>query len=146
METEVESRPTINREKKLRGVEVKLFSRKTRERFTDYEGIMYDRNLTLTEKIIHLQKAIDNATRRKIYWALLQGKLLEDCFHQSKEVYEKTLVETKIGRQWVQFLRKFHKLVLKYNQLQYCTVSLSYIHSNFKIIEEICERDQEKWN
>ena len=45
----------------------------------------------------------------------------------------------------VQFLRKLHKLVLDYNQLQFCTVSLSHILSNFKIIKEICERDKEKW-
>ena len=107
---------------------------------------MEDTNLTLAEKIIYFQKGIDDATRRKIHWASLQGQLLEVCFHQSKEVYEKTLVEMKIGRQWAQFLRKLYKLVLKYNQLQFCTVSLSYICSNFKIIEEICERDHEKWN
>ena len=104
--------------------------------------VMSDPNLTLAEKIIYLQKAIDDATRRKINWDLL----LEKCFHQSKEVYEKTLVKTKITRQWARFLRKLHKLVLKYNQLQYCTVPLHCIRSNFKIIEEICERDQEKWN
>ena len=146
METEVESKPAINREKKLREVEERLLSKRTTESFTDYDGVMSDPNLTLTKKIIYLQKAIEDATRRKIHWASLQGQLLEDCFHQSKEVYEKTLVETKIGKQWAQFLRKLHKLVLKYNQLQYCTVSLSYIRSNFKIIEEICERDQERWD
>ena len=144
METEVESKPFINREEKLRGVEEKLLSKRTNERFTDYEGVMEDTNLTLAEKIIYFQKAMDDATRRKIHWASLQEQLLEVSFHQSKEVYEKTLVE--IGRRWVQFLRKLHKLVLKYNQLQFCTVSLSYICSNFKIIEEICERDHEKWN
>ena len=146
METEVEGKPDINREEKLREIEEKLLSKRTVERFTNYEGVTKDPNLTRAEKIIYFQKAIDDATRRKIHWASLQGGLLEKCFHQSKEVYEKTLVGTKVTRQWARFLRKLHKLVLKYNQLQYCTIPLHYIHSTFKIIEEICERDQEKWN
>ena len=150
METEIattmetESKPAIDREKKLSEVEERLLSKRTTESFTDYDGVMSDPNLTLAKKIIHLQKAIEDATRRKIHWAPLQEQLLEDCFRQSKEAYKKTLVETKIGRQWAQFLQKLHELVLKYNQLQYCTVSLSYIHSNFTIIEEICEHDQER--
>ena len=143
--TTMENKPAIYREKKLRKVEEKLLSKRTNEKFTSYDGVMYDPDLTLTQKIICLQKAIDDVTRRKIHWASLQGQLLEDCFLQSKKVYEKTLVETKIGRQWAQFLQKLHKLVLEYNQLAYCTVSLSYIRSNFKIIEEICECDKEKW-
>ena len=114
------------------------------ERFTDFGVVTKDPNLTLAEKTIYLQKAIDDATRRKIHWASLQGELLEKCFRQSKKVYEKTLVETKITRRWARFLRKLHKLVL--NQLQYCTVPLRYIRSDFKMIEEICKRDQEKRN
>ena len=65
---------------------------------------MFDPNLTLTQKIIYFQKAIGNATRRKILFTSLQGELLEKCFHKSKKVYKETLVETKITRQWVQFL------------------------------------------
>ena len=65
---------------------------------------MSDNNLSLPQKIIHLQKAIDDATRRKIYYALLQGQLLEECFLQSKKVYKETLEETKITRQWAIFL------------------------------------------
>ena len=38
-----------------------------------------------------------------------------------------------------------YKLALDYNQITYCTVPLSYIHSNFKIIEEICKRNKERW-
>ena len=89
METEVESRPAIDREKKLRGVEERLLSKKTTESFIDYDGVMSDPNLTLTEKIIYLQKAIEDATRRKIHWASLQGQLLEDCFHQTKKFIRK---------------------------------------------------------
>ena len=65
---------------------------------------MTDLSLILAQKIVYLRKAIDDATRRKIYWASLQGQLLEDSFRQSKEVYEKTLMETKIGRKWAQSL------------------------------------------
>ena len=142
--TTMETKPTIDREEKLREVEEKLLSKRINERFTDYEGLMFDPNLTLAQKIIHLQRAIDNFTKRKILCMALQGQLLEECFLQSKKIYKETLEETKITRQWALFLRKLYKLALDYNQINYCTVPLSYIHSNFKIIEEICKCDKER--
>ena len=143
--TTMETKPTIDREEILRKVEEKLSSKKTNERFTNYDGVMSDDNLSLPQKIIHLQKAIGDATRRKILYALLQGELLEECFHQLKKVYEEILVEMKITRRWVQSLRKLYKLALDYNQITYCTVPLSCICSDFKIIEEICKCDKERW-
>ena len=106
METtmETESRPIIDRKEKLRKVEEKLLSKRTNERFTNYDGVMSDDSLSRPQKIIHLQKAIDDATRRKILYASLQGQLLEECFHQLKKVYKETLKETEITRQWAQFL------------------------------------------
>ena len=61
METtmETESRPIVDREEKLRKVEERLLSKRTNERFTNYDGVMSDPNLTLAEKINHLQKAIE---------------------------------------------------------------------------------------
>ena len=106
---------------------------------------MSDDRLSLSQKIVHLQKAIDDATRRKIHCASLQGQLFENAFRQSREVCKKTLKETKFSRWWVLFLRKLHKLALEYNQIIYCTVPLSYIYSNFKIIEEICECNKDRW-
>ena len=106
---------------------------------------MSDDALTLPEKVILLQKAIDDATRKKIYYASLQGQLLEKCFLQSKKVYKETLEETKITKQWLILLRKLHKLILSYSELQFCTVSLRFFRSNFKIIKEICERNKDRW-
>ena len=106
---------------------------------------MFDSNLDLKAKINHFQKAIDNATRRKVYFASLLGELLQSCCDESKEAYKKTLEEVKIKRQWVQSLCKLHKLVFDYNQLQYCTVSLHFIQINFKAIEEICESEPDNW-
>ena len=103
-DTTMETKPVIDREEKLRKVEEKLLSERTNERLTNYEGVMFDPNLTLTPKIIYFQKAIGNATRRKILFASLQGNLLEKCFCKSKKVYKETLVETKITRWWAQFL------------------------------------------
>ena len=120
-------------------------SKRTNERFTNYDGVMSDDSFSLSQKIIHLQKAIDDATRRKIHYASLQGELFEKCFLQLKKVYKETLEETKFSRRWVLFLRKLHKLALEYNQIIYCTVPLSYFRSNFKIIEEICERNKDRW-
>ena len=142
---ETESRPVVDREEKLRKVEEKLLSKRTNERITDYDGVMSDDDLSLPQKIIHLQRAIDDATRRKIYHTSLQGQLLEKCFLQSKKVYKETLEETKITRQWLIFLLKLYKLALDYNQIIYCTVPFCYICSNFKIIKEICEHDKERW-
>ena len=90
-----ESRPIVDREEKLRKVEEKLLSKRTNERFTNYDGGMSDDSSSLSQKIIHLHKAIDDATRRKILWASLQGELFEKCSHQSKKVYGEILVETK---------------------------------------------------
>ena len=104
VDTTMETKPTIDREEKLRKVEEKLLSERTNERLTDYESVMFDPNLTLTQKIIYFQKAIGDAMRRKVFFASLQGELLEKCFRKSKEVHEETLVEMKITRWWAQFL------------------------------------------
>ena len=128
METtmETESRPIVDREEKLRKVEEKVLSNKTKERFTTYDGVMSDDGLTLPEKVILLQRAIDDATRRKIYYTSLQGQLLEKCFLQLRKVYKEALEETKITMQWSIFLQKLHKLILNYSELQFCTVSLCF--------------------
>ena len=44
---ETESRPNIDMEDKLRKVEEKLLSKRTNERFTNYDGIMLNNNLSL---------------------------------------------------------------------------------------------------
>ena len=123
VDTTMKAKPPIDREEKLRKVEEKLLSNKTHERFTTYDGVMSDNNLSLSQKIIHLQRAIDDAMRRKIYYASLQGELFEKCFHQSNE---ETLEETKTTRQWSIFLQKVYKLILNYSELQFCTVSLCF--------------------
>ena len=145
IDTTMRTKPPIEREEKLRKVEEKLLSKRTNERFTDCDGVMRDPNLTSTQKIIHLQKGIEDSTRRKIYYASLQGELFEKCFLQSKKVYKETLEETKFTRRWVLFLQKLYKLALDYNQITYCTVPLSYIRFNFKIIEEICKCNKDRW-
>ena len=145
VDTTMETKPPIDREEKLCKVEENLLSNKTYESFTDYDCVMSDDRLSLPQKVIHLQKGVEDSTRRKIYYASLQGQLLEKCFLQSKKVYKETLEETKVTKRWALFLRKLHKLVLNYSELQFCTVSLHFFHSNFKIIKEICECDKEGW-
>ena len=73
------------------------------ERFTYYDGVMSDSNLTLSEKIIYLQRAIDDMTSRKVYFASLQGQLLQSCFDRSMKVYDETLKEAKIKKRWALF-------------------------------------------
>ena len=66
VDTTMRTKPPIDREEKLRKVEEKLLSKRTNERFTNYDGVMSDDSLSRPQKIIHLQKAIGDATRRKI--------------------------------------------------------------------------------
>ena len=139
---ETEEGQTRSKKPNLAEIRERLLCKRTTERFIDYQGVMFDSNLDLTANINHFQKAIDDATRRKVYFASLLGELLQSCFDESKEAYKKTLEEVKIKRQWAKFL---HKLVLNYNQLQYCTVSLRFIQINFKVIEEICESEPDNW-
>ena len=61
IDTTTKTKPPIDREEKLRKVEEKLLSNKAHERFTNYDGVMSDNNLSLSQKIIQLQKAIDDA-------------------------------------------------------------------------------------
>ena len=74
VDTTMKTKPPIDREEKLRKVEEKLLSNKAYERFTNYDGVMSNNNLSLPQKIIHLQRAIDDATRGKILWASFQGE------------------------------------------------------------------------
>ena len=124
--TTMETKPTIDREEKLSKAEEKLLSKRTNERFTDYFDVINDPKLTLAQKIIYFQKGVDDSTRRKIYYTSLQGRLLEECFQQSKKVYKETLKEMNIMIQWVLFLQKLYKLVHNYSQLNFCTVPLRF--------------------
>ena len=144
-EMNIDEGKTRPKKPNLAEIKERLLRNRTTEAFTDYRGVQSDPNLTLVERMIKLQEAIDNATRRKIHYASLLGELLQGCFNESKETYKKTLEEVKIKRWWAQILRKLHKLVLNYNQLQYCTVPLRFIQINFKAIEEICESEPDNW-
>ena len=134
-----------HKDEKLASIRGKLLQNRSRERFTNYDNVCFDQNLTDTEKIITYQKAIDDATRRTIHFASLQGEIMERCYKKSKAEYKVLLRDAKVGVSWAQFLRKLYKLVVVYNQLSYCTVSLRYIRSNFKFIEEICKTDPGQW-
>ena len=82
----------------LAEIREKLLCKRTTEAFTDYHSIQSDPKITLVEKIIKLQEAINGATRREIHYALLQGQLLEDCFCESKEAYKRTLEQINMKK------------------------------------------------
>ena len=82
VDTTMETKPAIDRDEKIKKVEGKLLSKRTNERFTNYFDVINDPNLTLKQKVIYLQKGIEDSTRKKIYYASLQGQLLEECFLQ----------------------------------------------------------------
>ena len=145
VEMNIDKGKTGPKKPNLGEIKERLLHNRTTEAFTDYHGVQSDPNLTLVERMIKLQKSINDATRRKIHYASLLEELLQSCFNESKETYKKTLEEVKIKIQWAQFLRKLYKLVLNYNQLQYCTVPLRFIQINFKAIEEICGSKPDNW-
>ena len=90
-EMNIDKGKTRPKKPNLAEIRKRLLCKRTTEAFTDYCGIESDPKLTLVEKIIKLQEAIGDATRRKIHHASLQGQLLEDCFNESKEAYKRTL-------------------------------------------------------
>ena len=63
VDTKMKTEPPIDREKKPQKVEEKLLSKRTNERFADCDGVMLDPNLTSTQKVIHLQKGIQQEER-----------------------------------------------------------------------------------
>ena len=142
METEAER--IVNDEKKLGDIQEKFLHGGSAERLmTNYEGINDDKNLMMVQNINMYQRAIDDTTGRKIYHASMQGRLLDICFTQRKDIYQRMLNKTGIERQWANFLRRLYQFVNVYNQLSYCMVSVSYIRRNFKSIEVICKRHPE---
>ena len=144
VEMDTDEGKTRPKKPNLAEIREKLPCKRTAEKFTDYDGLMSDSTLSLVQKIVKLQKAIDHATRRKIHF-VLQEELLQSCFEKLKEAYKRTLEQINIKKQWALFLRKLYKLVLEYNQLAYCTVSLRFICYNFKAIEEICKSEPDNW-
>ena len=72
----MKTKPPIDREEKLRKVEEKLLNNKTHERFTNYDGVMSDDNLSLPQKVILLQRAIDNATKKEDLLCFVSGRII----------------------------------------------------------------------
>ena len=86
--------------KKIKDVEETLLTSMLMEPFTNYELIENDRILST----VLYQKAIDDTKRRHIYFANNQGKILEKCFIQGRNIYKKTVKESGLSRQWAHFL------------------------------------------
>ena len=145
VEMDVDKGKTRPKKPNLSEIRERLLCKRMTETFMDYHGVQSDPNLTLVERMIKLQKAINHATRRKIYYASLLGELLQSCFNKSKKAYKEALEQAKIKRWWAFFLRKLHKLIDQYKQLAFCTVSLCFIRCNFKEIEEICKSEPDNW-
>ena len=77
VEMDIDEGKTRPEKTNLVEIRKRLLCKRTTEAFTDYRGVESDPKLTLVEKIIKLQEVINNATRRKIHYASLQGQLLE---------------------------------------------------------------------
>ena len=93
---DVDEEKTRPKKPNLSEIREKLLCKRTTEAFTAYHGIESDPSLTLVEKMIKLQKAIGDVTRRKIHFASLLGELLQSCFNESKKAYKEALEQAKI--------------------------------------------------
>ena len=89
VDTTMRTKPPIEREEKLRKVEEKLLSKRTNERFTDCDGVMLDPNLTSTQKTIHLQKGIEDSSRRKITTLHYKDNYLKNTFFNPRKFIKK---------------------------------------------------------
>ena len=117
VEMNIDEGKTRPKKPNLGEIKERLLLNRTTEAFTDYRGVESDPNLTLVERKIKLQKAIDDTTRRKIHYASLLGELLQSCFSKSKKAYKEVLEQAKIKRWWAFFLRKLHKPLINTNNL-----------------------------
>ena len=71
VEMDIDEGKTRPNKQNLAEIREKLLCKRMTEVFTDYHGVESDPDLTLVEKIIKLQEAINDATRRKIHYASL---------------------------------------------------------------------------
>ena len=65
---DVDEGKTRPKKPNLSEIRERLLCKRTTEAFTDYHGVQSDPNLTLVERMIKLQKVIDDTTRRKIHY------------------------------------------------------------------------------
>ena len=91
VEMNIDEGKTRPKKPNLAEIRERLLCNQTTDAFKDYQGVMFYSNLDLMAKINHLQKAIDDATRRTVYFASLLGELLQRCFDESKKAYKKNV-------------------------------------------------------
>ena len=103
-EMNIEAERIAKYNKRIRDAEEKLLTSISMEPFTNYEVIENYRTLSTVQKIVLYQKAIDDMKRRHIYFSTHQGKLLEKCLIQGRNIYKKTSKESGLSRQWAHFL------------------------------------------
>ena len=108
-EVDKELERIVKHDERLREVEEKLLTSISMEPFTNYEGIEYHKTISTVKKIALYQKAIDDMTRRHIYFATNQGKLLEKCFIQGRKIYKKDVKRKWLEQTMGSFLTKASK-------------------------------------
>ena len=129
----------------LAEIRKRLLCKRMTEAFTDYHGVESDPNLTLVEKMIKFQKAIDDATRRKVYFASFWGNCHKIVSMNQRKPTRKHWRRLGLRDSGCNVCVHSTNWFFNYNQLQYCMVSLHFIQINFKAIEEICESEPDNW-
>ena len=97
-EMDIDEGKTGAKKPNLTEIREKLLYKRMTEAFTGYVGIMSDSTLSSVQKIIKLQEAINDVTRKRIHFVSLQGELLESCFRESKGAYKRTLEHVNIKK------------------------------------------------
>ena len=127
-ETNIKAERIAKHSKEIKDVEETLLTSISMEPFMNYEDIGNDKTLSTIQKIVLCKKAIDDKKRKQIYFAANQGKLLERCFIQGRDIYNRTLRETGVSRRWAHFLLKLIKLIEDHNQLSFCTFPSRHLY------------------
>ena len=94
-----------------------------------------------------IEKQLNENHRKNIRLAHHAGKILllqKSKLH--KENYNTFLKTVNYSKSWECFLIYIYELVEKYHGLQQCGVTLKYIRTNKKLLNEVLENNKEEWN
>ena len=84
-EMDIDKGRTRPKEPNLAEIRKKLLFMRTTEAFTDYDSIMSDSTLSSVQKIVKLQEAINDTTRRKIHFQICRDNYLKIAFMNQRK-------------------------------------------------------------
>ena len=99
-------------------------------------------NLHVLTCLETLDATVDDAKKRVIYFSSLQGQVLQRLKDISGIKLSQLWKLNKYLQSSVYHLTNLYNLVLRYSKLMYSDLSISFFHTNFREIENICQSDE----